>query len=68
MSLNSQVVRSTKRAHGPRIGYAVDKIAFPAAGELSVFNLRQSNMNAEHVWNLASLVLAFAAWGRLLRA
>ena len=48
-------------AHGTRIGLAFDEVALPVPGELPVSNLRWTNMDAGHVVNLASFVLAFAA-------
>ncbi len=47
-------------AHGTRISLAFDEVALPVPGELPVFNLRWTHMDAEHVGNLASSVLAFA--------
>ena len=55
-----------QRAHGTGVGGTFDQVALPVAGELAILDLWRSDMNAEHVWNLASPVLALAAWGALV--
>ncbi len=49
-------------AHRTGIALALDEVAFPMAGKLSVLDLSRAHMDAEHVRNLPTPVLAFAAW------
>ena len=49
-------------AHGTGIALALDEVAFPVARKLSVLGLWRAHMDAEHVRNLPTPVLAFAAW------
>jgi len=43
------------------IAFSLDEITFPVPGKLAVFDLGRAHMDAQHVGNLASAVLALAA-------
>ena len=46
--------------HCTGIAFPLDEIFFPVPGELAIFNLWRAHMDAQHVGDLASAVLAFA--------
>lgn len=48
-------------AHRAGVGRTLDEVALPMTGELPVFNLRWAQVDAHHVGNLATPVLALAA-------
>ena len=47
-------------SHCTGIAFPLDEISFPLPGELAIFNLWRAHMDAQHVGDLASAVLAFA--------
>ncbi len=49
-------------AHGNSVALAFDEVSHPVAGKLPVLDLWRAHLEAEHVRNRASPVLAFAAW------
>lgn len=55
-----------QRAHCTGVGLALDQIALPVAGELSILYLGWAQMDAEHVRDLAAPVIALAARGALV--
>lgn len=48
------------------IAFALDEVAFPVAGKMAVLHLRRAQVGAEHVGDLATSVLALAAWHTLV--